>query len=430
MNGWNEDNFLERLLTQVPNERGADGGLCPGAETLSAVLDGETSAAMSEAVLRHVRHCPDCADLQDRLLSFDARTSLESAAAWNEARQRLDNWLEGFLQSQASHFSARKTTANSQKSLGWEAFWSFSYSRKLAWGIGVAALLVLTGDAVLVLELQREQPARVQVAARPAVPQNAAPGQNLAAQEHFQRKIRKPLTSPPQPALPQLAQRLPASPQTPRAQNAGAPERRLPAPSIASPQDRSPPSLTAQAAPTPEPPASAAAAPQGAPRARPARPGKNAFGAIITGAAIRSTSPPAPKAPAATAPPPSLRLGPDAHLLVALSSAQQLPNGSFEFRGTLLLPVPHAGDVSLDRGAEVVGAGETRQGRTSLAVMEFVVQGARYILKEGSGAMKAQTPGTRGAVQFERSQLLEMWPASSLVYEKTPGAAVRPEPQK
>jgi len=55
--------------------------------------------------------------------------------------------------------------------------------------------------------------------------------------------------------------------------------------------------------------------------------------------------------------------------------------------------------------------------------MEFVVQGAHYMLKEGSGAMKAQTPGAGGAVQFERSQVLEMWPASSLVYEKAPATA-------
>jgi hypothetical protein len=127
---------------------------------------------------------------------------------------------------------------------------------------------------------------------------------------------------------------------------------------------------------------------------------------------------------------PSLRLDPSAHLLVALSSAKQMPDGSFEFRGTLLLPVAHAGPVPLDRGVEVVGAGETREGRTSLAVMEFVVQGARYILKDGSGAMKAQTPGTGGAVQFERSQILEMWPMSPLIYEKAPDATAQPNPQQ
>jgi hypothetical protein len=70
------------------------------------------------------------------------------------------------------------------------------------------------------------------------------------------------------------------------------------------------------------------------------------------------------------------------------------------------------------------------QGQTSLGVTEFVVQGARYTLKVGNGAMKAQTPGAGGAVQFDRSQVLEMWPASPSIYEKAPETAPQPEPQK
>jgi hypothetical protein len=44
--------------------------------------------------------------------------------------------------------------------------------------------------------------------------------------------------------------------------------------------------------------------------------------------------------------------------------------------------------------------------------------------------MKAQTPGTGGAVQFERSQILEMWPMSPLIYEKAPDATAQPNPQQ
>jgi len=137
---------------------------------------------------------------------------------------------------------------------------------------------------------------------------------------------------------------------------------------------------------------------------------------------------PAPRA--TSTPPPFLQLDPSAHLLVALSSARQLPNGSFQFHGTLLLPVASTGPVALVRGAEVIGAGQTRSGQTSAAVMEFDVQGTRYILKDGSGAMKAQTPGTGGAVDFERSQVLEMWPMSSLTYEKVPDTTAQPKSQK
>ena len=132
----------------------------------------------------------------------------------------------------------------------------------------------------------------------------------------------------------------------------------------------------------------------------------------------------------APAPLPSLRLEPGTHLLIALSSIEQLPGGSLQFRGTLLLPVPRAGPVSLDRGAEDIGAGTINQGQTSLAVTQLVVQGARYTLKDGSGAMKAQTPGGGGAVQFAPSQVLKMCPTSPSLYEKSPDTSAPPQHQK
>jgi hypothetical protein len=127
---------------------------------------------------------------------------------------------------------------------------------------------------------------------------------------------------------------------------------------------------------------------------------------------------------------PSVRLEPGAHLLLALSSVKPLPDGSLQFRGTLLLPVAHPGLVPLDRGAEVIGAMTMSEGQTSLAVTELVVQGARYTLKAGTGAMKAQTPGAGGGVHFDRSQVLEMWPTSPSVYERARDTAALPEPQK
>jgi hypothetical protein len=127
---------------------------------------------------------------------------------------------------------------------------------------------------------------------------------------------------------------------------------------------------------------------------------------------------------------PSLRLEPGAHLLLALSSVKRLPDGSFQFRGTLLLPVPHTGPVALDRGAEVVGAVTVTQGQTSLAVTEFVVQGARYVLKVGNGAMRAQTPGAGRELHFDRSQVLEMWPASTSVYLKVRDTDLQPRQPK
>ena len=223
----------------------------------------------------------------------------------------------------------------------------------------------------------------------------------------------------------EVGERPPSEPQTVLAQNPGAPAGHPAAASIPSPQGHNPPVLTAQAS---APPAPVSAAGPMRNRRTGTSTGIGPAAGVFAAAAIRP--PAAPRPQAAKGPLPSLRLDPSAHLLVALSSANQLPDGSFEFRGTLLLPAAHTGPVPLDRGAEVVGAGRTRDGQTSLAVMEFVVNGGHYILKEGNGAMKAQTPGAGGAVRFERSQLLEMWPMFPLIYEKAPDATAQPRPQQ
>jgi hypothetical protein len=374
MSGWNEDNFLEKLLAEVRQQRGAEPDPCPDAETLCAVLEGEAPAPLTKQVREHLRHCLDCRELQSRLLSFDTGTSPEPEAAWKETRKRLDNWLEGFLRSEAANLGAAKSTAPSRKGARAETFWRPLISWKVAWGLGVVALLVLIANGVLVLELRRGRPPQVQVAARPAVSQR----QPANAQPSEKPVVGAPLVgarAKPEQGLPQVAERLPSVPQSPFGQGRGASGGQVAAPLPSSP------------------PLNAAAAP-------------------------------------ATEPRPSLRIEPGAHLLIVLSSVQRLPNESFQFRGTLLLPVPQAGPVSLDRGAEVIGAGTMSQGRTSLAVTEFVVQGARYTLKGGNGAMRAQTPGVGGVVQFDRSQVLEMWPACPSVYEKAPDTTAQPKPQK
>jgi len=417
MTGWNEDNFLERLLAQVQPQRGGDRDPCPDAETICAVLEGEAPAPLRELVLEHLRHCPECTGLQSRLLNFEAGSSPEPEAVWNETRKKLDNWLEGFLRSEAATSHAAKPTAASHKGPRWEAFWSSLHSRKVLWGAGVAALLVLIGDAVIVFEVRREQPPQAQVAARPAVPQKQPPvGAPVvgarpntqqpavaasrvgaqANQEHALPQVaqRSPAGAPPmgrQP-FPHVAPSIPSHLPPPYPRDAGAPSGQAAAPSPPRPEISNPPSQTSQAA--------------------------------------TKLLPPSAGEVAQLAAQPSLRLELSAHLLTVLSSVTWLADGSFRFQATLLLPVPHAGAVPLDRGAEVIGLGRISQGRTSLTVTELVVQGVRYTLKGGDGAMRAQTPGAGGAVQFDRSQVLEMWPASSSTYEKAPDTAAQPEPQK
>jgi serine/threonine-protein kinase len=217
-------------------------------------------------------------------------------------------------------------------------------------------------------------------------------------------------------------------PTTPQGGEAGA----LAAPALtAAPQDHNLPSETAQATvPTPPNP-SALAKPAAQVASRP-----NASPALdVTADAAKSLPAPPPltqsEASATTISHPSkLWLDPAGRLFLVLRSISRKPDGSFQFRGILLLPVAQPGRVPLDRGAEVVGTGTVSQGLTSLAVSEFEVQGARYVLKGGNGAMRAETPGAGGGVHFDRSQLLDMWPTASAVYERVSDQTGNPEPQK
>jgi hypothetical protein len=285
-----------------------------------------------------------------------------------------------------------------------------------------------------------ESPARKEVASVPhAGPGRAAlkaPGERGLPRVAEHRAVGAPLggaRAKQEPALPQPAGGLPSNPQPTSARTTGAPGGQVAAPSAPGAVARNLPSQPAQPAPQPPPsPATGVAAgPQAPPEARKTPTGRTPNTELVARPS-RSPSPGAASTGAAVAGehPPSLRLEPDAHLLLALSSVNPLPDGSLQFRGTLLLPVVHAAAVPLDQGAGVIGAMRMSQGQISLAVTDLVIQGTRYTLRVGNGAMKAQTPGAGGTVQLDRSQVLEMWPASPSVYEKAPDTTPQPEPRK
>ena len=399
---WNEDNFLEKLTPKLRKKSGGAIGPCPDAETLCAVIEGVARGPELDAVIEHLSQCAACAELRSRLLNFESVSPPEPEAVWKQTRTRLDNWLEGFLRSEAAHSRSPKGGKPSRRVFGWENISNLLTPRKIVWAFGVAVALVLIVDGVLVLEYRRAQPPQVQVAARATVPPKAPA--NPA-----------PVEKPPQGGRerPRIMPHKAGEPSAPLA----------PALTLA-PASQNPPSQITEA--TPPPPSN------------PALPSPPPHHNLPTETAQASVpSPPSPTPGAVARPtaaaishPPTLWLDPASRLLIVLSSISREPDGSFQFHGILLLPVAQPGPVPLDRGAEVIGAGTMSQGQASLAVTELVVQGARFTLKDGTGAMKAQTPGTGGTVQFDRSQVLEMWPASPSVYEKAPDTAAQPEPQK
>ena len=219
-------------------------------------------------------------------------------------------------------------------------------------------------------------------------------------------------TTPPQPASTQNTNDASASGQLPTASTD-----QQPAAGSAQPSAPSPANSTAGAAPS-----------SGVltPKKRKAPSHVEAASDAANNAAL----PPSPVqnvAPATTGGPPAkLWLDPAARLFIVVSSIDIKPDGSLKFHGKLLLPVPQPGPIPLDRGTEVVGTGLMSGGQTSLAVTEILAGGARYKLKGGSGAVRAETPGGAGGVHLDRNQLLDMWPTATAAYEKVSGQSAQP----
>jgi len=449
MTGWNEDNFLERLTPQLRQKSGGAHGPCPDAETLCAVLEGEVGGPLRKLVIEHLMHCPQCADLQSRLLNFDAGSAPEPEAVWNQTQTRLDNWLEGFLRSEAAHSRSPKGGKPSRRVSGWESVSNFFTSWKIIWALGVAVVLVLIVDGVLLLEYRREQLRQVQVAGRatvpPKLPANAAP-----AEKPPEKSTEKPKMTPREEGLPKARENFPSRAESPNRPQAGEPRAPgapalTPAPANHNlpsqvtqatpppPPNHNPPTETAQATvPSPPIPTSGAVArptapalsgPMPSPRPGPTAPAAKSL-------PVPPSLPRNAASAAAISDPPKLWLDPAGRLLIVLSSISRKRDGSFQFRGILLLPVAQPGPVPLDRGAEVIGVGTRSQGQISLAVTDLVVQGVHYTLKDGSGLMNAQTPGAGGGVHFDRSQVLDMWPTATAVYEKASDQAGQPESEK
>lgn len=76
MSDWHEDNFLENLMPPLRRKLGAELDPCPDAETLSAVIEERGGLPGHEA-------------------------------EWADTQKRLDNWIAGFLASEAARRTGR-----------------------------------------------------------------------------------------------------------------------------------------------------------------------------------------------------------------------------------------------------------------------------------------------------------------------------------
>src|ERR1700733_4679134 len=166
---WNEDNFLEKAMPRLRQRFGGPVGPCPDAEALIAVVEGYSREPERGTVSAHFSQCAACAELRNRLLTFESASPPEPEAAWNQTRARLDKWLERFLRSEAAHSRFPKRSRQWWRVSGWESISNFLNSRKIVWALGFALALAVIINGLLWLKYRTERIPPVQMAARTSV---------------------------------------------------------------------------------------------------------------------------------------------------------------------------------------------------------------------------------------------------------------------
>jgi len=432
MSGWTEDDFLEAMMPVLRKKQGPD--WCPDADTLSAVVEGNASEALKEAVAAHTAACPVCTSLHERLRNFDQASIAQGEAAWGETEKRLDNWMEGVLAG-GGRFIGKTETPKRPR---WrEKLGGFFIDWRMQVALGAAAAVVI----MVAVQVARRSPEPVQIATRSRPPELQVPGLPTPAEGNTGTAV---TPSPAPKAQPKVSPKNDDATRQPVKKETAVvpvppPVKDAPPTEIAKDQ---PPSLPASSAGTeaavlaaPQPQSNLAAHPATLVN-EPARiaksdppPSPNASSRVVNASratpglnralSLRASGSPLPAA---------IQIDAGTRVWITLKSVNSQTDGSFEFRGTLLLPVTQAGGVLLDRGTDIQGSGRTGQGRPSLQIAEFTIRGARYALKDATGGMSRQAPGAGGAVQFDAGQVLEMFMGSSSVYERVAGE--NPPPQK
>jgi hypothetical protein len=126
-------------------------------------------------------------------------------------------------------------------------------------------------------------------------------------------------------------------------------------------------------------------------------------------------------------PPAFVRLEAGTRVWISLTTVDRKSAGEFEFRGKVLLPVTQGSVVVLGRDTEVFGSAKVSQSGTTLRITELIWGGAHFALSGRSSSMNVQTSGTGGAVVFDAGRVLELWLASTSVYQRASGDSGHPK---
>lgn len=416
-------------MPQLRQERSGSDGACPDASTILAVIEGEADEWLRNAYAQHLAHCSACLELDSRLRNFD-RPVLADETEWKRTEKRLDHWLGAFVESRATAAPPAMEKRAARAGF-WKSIWRPGLAWKLSLAMGLVAL-VAVGASVYTKWRLPFWPDQAKVSTRSAPPEEPSSMPLPAENPHPKSEVPKSteretpgLTAPlpaggvmyrggPMAAAPKVPPQVKAQPKT--EESARVEKKANPS----SPQEQT---TTAQetrkasrpSEPGPEPQLQASVTPHSN-RAAATTSDSHRPGVL----AARTVARPASAVRVAPSLPVSLHLGAGVRLWIMLASVNRHADGSFSFRGSLLLPLTTAGSSSLDRGTEVSGSGTIAQNRTSLLISEIVIQGSRYKLK--AGTVNAQTAGSGGVVPFDSGRVFEMWLSSDSTYERAAAA--------
>ena len=449
MTGWNEDNFIERIIPLLGRRFGA--AACPEAAAFLAASNGETSGVLRKAMAEHASGCPDCRDLQQRMERFDAPMVTGHDAERQQTEKRLDNWLESFLAADAAFHREHDRVRPSRLRLCWTKLMRPSVVQQWRWALVSAVTLALVICSFLAgrVSVRRSPPLTAEVKGLPAT---TIPPQTVVAQRASERdptgesQVSRTPQTPPKPAEGGAIARgrITPSPGSSTAPGDGArpTETAVLAPPVSINPERAPissPPEPLQASPGNSAPtfpsargdraAQTAEASGSAASIRPVVPGvlpsRQAVPSGMTAVTISRGVPPAPEARAAPSlaiPAPAvIRLDAGTRVWIALRSIRTQADGVSEFRGVLLLPVTQSGATLLGRNTEVSGTVTARDGKRSVQILEFLSAGAHYRLRGASGEANLRLLGAGEVVQFDAGRVLETWMAAVSTYDKLGG---------
>jgi hypothetical protein len=399
---------------------------CPNTEVLLLLTDDSADPWLRKAYESHLEQCHACAELDRRLLRF-AQSALIDHPEWSGTEKRLDNWMEGYLQSRQGASTADTTRDTRHGRARWRDVWAEA-PWKISLATGVLALLVVAFVTYPKWEMDRhdkssqlarvhhEEEARISAdhaTELPAEPVTSVerPASHPSSGVTGSRKWDSQTATVNTDGLPQSGKKLPN--QTKEPSDRVSADRQS-----ASSSDNDARSSLAMKSPSPvlpKPETVTSASPgKGCAFCSSVRPANTATSDAIPG--IAGTVPRNDTAPAL--PLRSLQLASGTRLWISVEWAKPQPNGSMAFRGSLLLPLRDATSSNLEHGTRVAGSVVVEHGRRYLSLVEIIIKGTHYKLRsDAKGGGVAQASGSGNAVQFDSGRVLELWLSADSIYE-------------